>query len=140
MLDVIIALIPALVWSVYVFSWRALSVTAVSVASCVVFEFLYRKIMRKPDTIGDLSAVVTGVLLAFCLPVGVPMWMPVLGAFFAIVIVKQLYGGIGKNADRTYVECRTQIPAGEKIPEFQKRERSGAYLFAVGNVSARNKG
>ena len=97
MLDVIIALIPALVWSVYVFSWRALSVTAVSVASCVVFEFLYRKIMRKPDTIGDLSAVVTGILLAFCLPVGVPMWMPVLGAFFAIVIVKQLYGGIGKN-------------------------------------------
>ena len=97
MLDVVIALLPALVWSVYVFGWRALTVTATSAASCVVFEFLYRRLMRKPDSIGDLSAVVTGILLAFCLPVSIPLWMPVVGAFFAIVIVKQLYGGIGKN-------------------------------------------
>ena len=67
MLDVIIALIPALAWSVYVFGFRALAVTLVSVCSCVVFEFLYRKLMHKSDTIGDLSAVVTGILLAFCL-------------------------------------------------------------------------
>ena len=97
MLDVIIALLPALVWSIYVFGWRALTVTAVSAASCVVFEFLYRRLTHKPDSIGDLSAVVTGMLLAFCLPVSIPLWMPVVGAFFAIVIVKQLYGGIGKN-------------------------------------------
>ena len=97
MLDVIIALIPALAWSVYVFGFRALAVTLVSACSCVVFEFLYRKLMHKSDTIGDLSAVVTGILLAFCLPSSIPFWMVVVGAFFAIVIVKQLYGGIGKN-------------------------------------------
>ncbi len=97
MLDVIIALIPALIWSVYVFGIRALTLTFVTVASAVVFEFLYRRILRKPDSIGDLSAVVTGMLLAFCLPVNIPFWMPIVGSFFAIVVVKQLYGGIGKN-------------------------------------------
>ncbi len=97
MLDVIIALLPALAWSIYIFGLRALTVTAVSVLSCVIFEYLYRKITRKPSTIKDLSAVVTGMLLAMSLPASVPLWMPVLGSFFAIVIVKQLYGGIGKN-------------------------------------------
>ena len=97
MADVIIALMPALIWSVYVFGLRALTITLVSVISCVLFEFLYRKIMKKSNTAGDLSAAVTGMLLAFSLPVSVPLWIPVIGAFFAIVIVKQLYGGIGKN-------------------------------------------
>ena len=97
MLDVVIALLPALVWGIFVFGIRAFFMTIVSVASCVLFEFVYRKLMRKSDTISDLSAVVTGVLLAFCLPVGMPYWTVVVGAFFAIVIVKQLYGGIGKN-------------------------------------------
>lgn len=97
MLDVILALLPALVWSFYIFGLRALLLTLVSVVSCVAFEFLYRKLMRKPSTISDFSAVVTGILLAFCLPVGMPYWTVVAGAFFAIVIVKQLYGGIGKN-------------------------------------------
>lgn len=97
MLDVIIALCPALIWSAYVFGARAVVLTAISVASCIVFEFLYRLITKKNCTIGDLSAVVTGMLLAFSLPVSTPLWIPVIGAFFAIVIVKQLYGGIGKN-------------------------------------------
>ena len=97
MLDVILALVPALAWSVYAFGLRALAVTLVSVCACVAFEFLYRKLVHKPDTIGDLSAVVTGILLAFCLPASIPFWMVAVGAFFAIVIVKQLYGGIGKN-------------------------------------------
>jgi len=97
MLDVIIALIPALAVAVYIFGLRALTLTLVCVAACVFFEWGYRKLLKKPSSIGDLSAVVTGVLLTFCLPVTVPYWIPVIGAFFAIVIVKQLYGGIGKN-------------------------------------------
>jgi electron transport complex protein RnfD len=97
MLDVLIALVPALVAAVIFFGPRALLVTAISVASSVLFEFVYRKLMKKPDTIGDLSAVVTGVLLAFCMPASSPWWLPIIGSFFAVVIVKQLFGGIGKN-------------------------------------------
>ena len=97
MLDVLIALAPAFIASIVFFGWRPILVTAVSVASCVLFEFGYRKLMKKPDTYGDLSAAVTGVLLAFCLPPTAPWWLPVIGALFAIVIVKQLFGGIGKN-------------------------------------------
>ena len=97
MLDVIIALMPALVMGVYVFGWRALTVTLVSVASCVVWEWIYRKLLKKSCSVGDLSAVVTGILLAFVCPVQTPYWMLVIGAFFSIVLVKQLYGGIGCN-------------------------------------------
>ncbi len=97
MLDVIIALMPALAISIFVFGWRSLVVTATTVAASVFFEWLYRAIMRKPTTIGDLSAVVSGMLLAFCLPASVPLWIAALGAFFAMVIVKQLYGGLAKN-------------------------------------------
>lgn len=97
MLDVIIALLPALCVSVYLFGLRALMIVAISVVSAVFFEWAYRKLMKKSSSIGDLSAAVTGILLAFCLPANAPWWLPVVGAFFAIVIVKQLYGGIGKN-------------------------------------------
>ena len=97
MLDVIIALLPLLAWAVYVFGWRVLLVTAVTVGSSVLFELLWCLILKKPVTVGDLSAVVTGLLLAYNLPSTIPLWMPVLGAFFAIVIVKMLFGGIGKN-------------------------------------------
>ena len=97
MLDVIIAMVPALIWAVYVFGLRVLSVVLVSVASSVIFEYLYQKLMKKPVTVLDFSAVVTGILIAFNLPVSVALWIPVMGSFFAIIIVKQLYGGIGKN-------------------------------------------
>ncbi len=97
MADVIIALLPALIWGIYIFGARSLTIVLVSVTSCMAFEYLYRKIMQKSNSLGDLSAVVTGILLAFSLPVSVPLWLPVIGSFFAIVIVKQLYGGIGKN-------------------------------------------
>ena len=97
MLDVLIALAPAFIASVIFFGWRPILVTAVSVASCVLFEFGYRRLMKKPDTYGDLSAVVTGVLMAFCMPPTAPWWLPIIGALFAIVVVKQLFGGIGKN-------------------------------------------
>ena len=97
MLDVIIALLPALAWSVYCFGWKALLLTAVSVVSCVFWEWGYRKLLKKPQSIGDLSAVVTGMLLAFVCPPTLPYWMIIIGAFFSIVVVKQLYGGIGCN-------------------------------------------
>ena len=97
MLDVIIALLPALAWSVYCFGWKALLLTAVSVVSCVFFEWAYRKLMKKSCMVGDLSAVVTGMLLSFVCPVDLPWWVIIIGAFFSIVVVKQLYGGIGCN-------------------------------------------
>ena len=97
MLDVIIALLPALAWSVYCFGWKALLLTAVSVVSCVFWEWAYRKLMKKSNMVGDLSAVVTGILLSFVCPVDLPWWAIIIGAFFSIVVVKQLYGGIGCN-------------------------------------------
>ena len=97
MLDVIIALVPAMAVAVWQFGLKALLLIAVSVAACVFFEWLYRKLMKKPSSIGDLSACVTGVLIALVVPVSAPWWMCVVGAAFAMVIVKQLYGGLGKN-------------------------------------------
>ena len=97
MLDVIIAMIPALVASVVLFGFRSLVLTVVSVISCVVFEYLSRKVMKRHNSIGDLSAIVTGMLLAFNLPSTMPIWMVVIGAFVAIVIAKQFFGGIGNN-------------------------------------------
>jgi electron transport complex protein RnfD len=98
MLDMLIVLsIGPLPLAVYFFGWRSLSLTAFSVICCVVFEGLYRKLLKKPGSLGDLSAPVTGMLFAFTLPVVTPYWMVALGAFFAIVVVKQLYGGLGKN-------------------------------------------
>lgn len=97
MLDVLIALFPALLVGVFTFGPRALVLTVISVGACLFFEWGYSRLVHKKNPIGDLSAAVTGVLLAFNLPVAVPLWMPVVGALFAIVIVKQLYGGIGKN-------------------------------------------
>ncbi len=97
MLDVIIALLPAAITSVIYFGYRALAVLATSIVSCVLFEFVSRKIMKRSNTLGDLSAVVTGIILAFNLPSTLPLWMVVIGAFIAIVIVKQMFGGIGQN-------------------------------------------
>ncbi|MBQ8005526.1 MAG: RnfABCDGE type electron transport complex subunit D [Clostridia bacterium] len=97
MLDVIIALIPALIWGVICFGIRALAVVLVSVVSCVIFEFGFQKLLSRKVTIDDLSAAVTGLLLGLNLPATVPYWIPVIGSLFAIVVVKQLFGGIGKN-------------------------------------------
>ena len=97
MRDVIIALLPALAGSVYFFGPRALTVTLVSVLACYVFEKLYCKLMKLDDKTYDLSACVTGVLLAFVCPPTVAYWQIVLGAAFAILLVKMLFGGIGRN-------------------------------------------
>ena len=97
MMDVLIALVPALCAAVYFFGPRALIATVISVVACEIFEWGYRKLLHKTQTNGDLSAAVTGVLLAFVCPVTLPYWMLVIGDFFAIVVVKQLFGGLGKN-------------------------------------------
>ena len=97
MLDVCLALLPALGAAVWFFGTRALAVTLVSIISCVGFEALMRVIMKKGQTIGDFSAVVTGMLLAFCLPATLPLWMIPIGALAAIVVVKEMFGGIGQN-------------------------------------------
>ena len=97
MLDVIIALIPSLIASCFIFGVRSFIITLVSVTACVVFEYLSRKVMKRHNTIGDLSAIVTGMLLAFNVPASMPIWMVIIGDFFAIVIAKQFFGGIGQN-------------------------------------------
>lgn len=97
MLDVIIALLPAFALSVFFFGYRSALVVGVCVAACVGFEALWCLLMKKPQTIGDLSAVVTGMLLAFNLPASIPIWQAVVGSLVAIIVVKQLFGGIGCN-------------------------------------------
>ncbi len=106
MLNVIIALIPAVIASAIVFGLRALLVIAVCVASCIGFEYLCRRLMKRDNTISDLSAAVTGVILALNLPVTIPLWMAVLGSFVAIVIVKQLFGGLGQNFANPAITAR----------------------------------
>ena len=97
MIDVIIALMPALVVAIIQFGWYPIAVCLVSMASAVFFEWAYRKLMKKTCTIGDCSAALTGLLMALTMPASSPLWLPIIGTFFAIVVVKQLYGGIGKN-------------------------------------------
>lgn len=97
MLQVIIALLPAVIASGIIFGLRAIMVIFICVASCVLFEGLSRIIMKRDQTISDLSAVVTGILLAMNLPVTIPLYIAVIGSFIAIVIAKQLFGGIGQN-------------------------------------------
>lgn len=97
MLDVCIALLPALIGGVIVFGFRALTLTLFSAAACVLLEWGYRKLMKLDRTVGDCSAVVTGILIAFVCPVTIPYWMIFIADAFAILIVKQLFGGIGQN-------------------------------------------
>ena len=142
--DVIISLMPLLVWAIYVFGFRALTITLISVVSCVAFEFLYRKLMKKSNTVTDLSAAVTGILLAYTLPVSVPLWLPVIGSFFAIIIVKQLYGGIGKNIVNPALAARiflfiaypTELVAftapGKHLPAFAMNVSNSAVDLSAG--------
>ena len=97
MLNVIIAMLPALVASTIIFGIKALVLTVICCACCVLFEWLFCKVTKKESTIHDLSAVVTGMLLAFNLPVDLPVYMAVIGCFASIVVVKMLFGGIGQN-------------------------------------------
>ena len=106
MFDVIVALFPALLVGIYVFGPRALIVTCVCVATCILSEFVIRKLMKRSNTVSDFSAIVTGVLLAFNLPPQIPLWVAALGSAFAIIVVKQLFGGIGQNFANPAIAAR----------------------------------
>lgn len=130
MLDVCIALLPALAVACFTFGFRSLVLTLVSVIACVGFELLYNKIMKTAPTITDFSAVVTGMLLAFNLPAAAPLWIPIFGALFAIIITKMLFGGIGRNfmnpalAGRAFLMASwagvmtTWVKPGSSLPLF----------------------
>lgn len=106
MLDVVIALMPAFIAAVLIFGWRALVIVSVCVATCVLCEFLFQKLCKKHVTVNDFSAVVTGMLLGFNLPYTIPIWQAVFGSVVAIVAVKQLFGGIGKNFANPAITAR----------------------------------
>ena len=106
MLKVITALLPAWFAGLYIFGARCISLTAVCIGSCILFEYLCRLLMGRNNTVGDLSAVVTGMLLAMNLPVTLPYWMAVTGSFIAIAIVKQLFGGLGQNFANPAITAR----------------------------------
>lgn len=97
MYDVILALMPAMIAGAYLFGYRAIIIVLISVLSSVAFEILWNKALNKQPSTNDLTAVVSGILLGFNMPVTVPLWMPVVGSFFMIIIVKMCFGGLGHN-------------------------------------------
>lgn len=126
---VCIALLPALTVSILVFGFSSLVLTAVSVASCVFFEYAYCKLVKRPVPVADFSAVVTGMLLAFNVPANLPWWMLVVGAFIAIVIVKQLFGGLGFNFANPAMVARIALAMGYA-------EKMTIYPFPASGVDA----
>jgi len=109
---VCLALVPTLIASVFIFGINSLILTAVTVAACVAFEYGYCKLVGREIPVGDFSAVVTGMLLAFNLPASLPWWMAIVGAFIAIVIVKQLFGGMGYNFANPAIVARIALAVG----------------------------
>lgn len=103
---VLLAMAPSFLVSIYVFGVRVILLTAVCAAASMFFEWAYNKLMHKTQTVGDFSAAVTGVLIAFNVPSNFPLWMAIIGCFVAIVIVKQLYGGIGRNVVNPAITAR----------------------------------
>ena len=109
MLDVIIALCPALAFAVWIFGPRAALITFVCAATCVASEWVFEKILKRKNTVSDLSAVLTGILLAYNLPVTIPVWQAMAGSAVAIIIVKQLFGGLGKNFANPAITARIMM-------------------------------
>ena len=142
MRDVLIALCPAVVASVLFFGFRALLVEAVCVAACVFFEWLFQKGCKRPVTVGDLSAAVTGLILALNLPVSIPIWMCVVGSAAAIIVVKQLFGGIGHNFANPAMTARiimflafSSAMATWTAPNFVDAVSTATPLATLKNVS-----
>jgi len=136
MLDVIIALVPAFVASVVIFGARAAVVTCACVASCVFFEWLFAVITKRKNTIGDFSAVITGILLAFNLPVTIPIWQAVFGSAIAIILVKQLFGGLGKNFANPAITARiVMFLAFSKTMTTWGADTSSLWLYPIDGVA-----
>ena len=106
MLMVLLALVPSLLVSTYVFGFRVLTLTAVCIATSMFFEWGWNKLMKRKQTVCDLSAALTGTLIAFNVPSGLPYWIAIIGCFVAIIIVKQLFGGIGRNVVNPAITAR----------------------------------
>ena len=106
MLMVLIGLAPSFLVSIYVFGMRVIALTVVCVVASMFFEWAWNKLMHKTQTVGDLSAAVTGTLIAFNVPSGLPYWIAIVGCFVAIIVVKQLYGGMGKNIVNPAITAR----------------------------------
>ena len=133
MIDVLLALLPASVWGAYIFGLRVLMVIAVCVASAVLAEALTQLLLRRPVTVSDCSAAVTGLLLALNLPAAVPLWMCAIGSAFAIIVVKQLFGGIGKNFVNPALAARVFLFAWPSEMSFftAPEERLGLFAFSL---------
>ncbi len=131
--DVIIAMIPTAVFGVWQFGVHAALVLIMTVLSCVVSEYLFERLLNKPVTVGDLSAVVTGLILGLNMPPEIPVWIPCLGGVFAIVVVKQLYGGLGQNFMNPALaaRCFLLISFAQKMSSFSLDGVSGATPLAL---------
>ena len=123
MFDVAIAMLPASIYGVWQFGMHALLVLIATVVSCVLSEYIFEKLMKKPITVYDGSAVVTGMILALNMPPQIPVWMPCLGGVFAIIIVKQMYGGLGQNwmNPALAARCFLLISFAGKMTTFTER-------------------
>ena len=133
MMDVAIAMLPATAYGVFQFGLHALLVLIVTILACVLSEYVYEKGMKKPITISDFSAVVTGMILALNMPATIPLWIPALGGVFAIIVVKQLYGGLGQNFMNTALaaRCFLLISFAGKMSSFTLDGWSGATPLAA---------
>ena len=134
--DVLVALLPALAMAVFFFGPRVLILTALSVVSCVFFESAYRRLTHQSGTIRDLSACVTGLLLAMCLPATASYWVPVLGAAFAIILVKQFYGGLGRNFMNPALAARMMLATFPILMTSWSQPLDRLSLLGVDAVSA----
>ncbi len=134
---VVIALLPATVFGVWNFGIHALLVVLVTVAASVLFEWLYDHFMHKPNTVADFSAVVTGLLLALNMPPEIPLWMPVLGSAFAIIVVKQLFGGLGQNFMNPALaaRCFLLISFAGSMTDFHVAEGAHAVVDSVSGAT-----
>ncbi|WP_313583100.1 RnfABCDGE type electron transport complex subunit D [Lacrimispora sp.] len=134
MLDVAIAMIPASAYGVYQFGVKAALILLISVLSCVLSEYVFESLMGKPITVSDGSALVTGMILGLNMPPAIPLWIPFLGGVFAIIVVKQLYGGLGQNFMNPALaaRCFLLISFAGKMTDFTYRDAvSGATPLAA---------